>query len=79
MGRLSYKKAVAEKCKDCIYDDALEGGGGVNQQIATCTITDCALHPVRPINKHNTKLTKRILKVHGIKEEDLDDRARECL
>lgn len=42
----SYKKAVEDKCKSCIYDK--DGPGTWRQQVETCTCPECPLYPVRP-------------------------------
>ncbi len=42
----SLRKAVDLKCKDCSYDP-LEPGRW-RQQVEACTVTDCALWPLRP-------------------------------
>ncbi len=47
---MSLRKAINEKCKECIYDP-LSGLGNWRQQVMGCTMIDCALHPVRPISK----------------------------
>ena len=46
----SLRKAINEKCKDCIYDP-LSGLGTWRQQVECCTSHDCPLYPVRPISK----------------------------
>ncbi len=46
---MSLRKAINEKCKDCIYDP-LSGLGNWRQQVAGCTSEDCSLWPVRPIS-----------------------------
>ena len=44
---MSLRAAVDAKCKDCIYDPR-SGGGTWREQVAQCTVTRCALWPVRP-------------------------------
>ena len=44
----SYKNAVKNKCRECIYDPS-GGRGGVLQQIAACSSRDCPLFNVRPL------------------------------
>ncbi len=46
MAKKSYKKAVEEKCKDCIYDP--NAPGAWRQQVDACTCEECPLYPVRP-------------------------------
>ena len=43
----SYKKAVVEKCKECIYDP-LGSNGTWRKQVDNCTSYSCPLYPVRP-------------------------------
>jgi hypothetical protein len=44
---MSMRRAINEKCKDCIYDP-LCGGGNWRQQVEACTIKSCSLWPYRP-------------------------------
>ena len=44
----SFKLAIAQKCKDCIYDPLDKGTW--RQQVEACTSTDCALYQLRPIS-----------------------------
>lgn len=55
---MSLRKAINDKCKDCIYDD-LSGLGNWRQQVSLCTSTDCALYPVRPLSKPKPKKEKK--------------------
>lgn len=43
---MSLRKAINEKCKDCVYDPTEKGGW--RQQVKQCTCTDCPLYLVRP-------------------------------
>ena len=43
----SLRKAINDKCTDCIYDP-LAGGTRI-RQIAACSCPDCPLYPVRPM------------------------------
>ena len=52
MARRNLAKAVAGKCRECIYDP--ENLGTANQQIMACTSFTCPLWPVRPVNKDTT-------------------------
>lgn len=47
--RPSMRKAINDKCKDCIYDEY--GQGNWRQQVTACTSTDCALFLLRPLSK----------------------------
>ena len=40
-------KAIAAKCKECIYDELDQGTW--RQQVKACDIESCALHPYRPM------------------------------
>ncbi len=42
---MSMRKAIDEKCKDCIYDPEVEGGW--KQQVWACELQACALWPHR--------------------------------
>jgi hypothetical protein len=53
---MSMRKAINEKCKDCIYDPK-SGGGTWRQQVEACTITTCSLWPMRPKAKPNRAIT----------------------
>lgn len=48
--RPSRSKAIADKCKSCIYDPIARGAW--REQVADCVSADCALHPVRPVPRH---------------------------
>jgi len=45
---MSLRKAINNKCKECIYDE--KGGGTWRQQVEACTATKCPLYPVRPVS-----------------------------
>ena len=45
---MSMRKAINEKCRDCIYDSL--AGGTWRQQTEACTCTDCSLFPYRPVS-----------------------------
>jgi hypothetical protein len=44
--KLSYRKLIDLKCKDCIYDPQC-GGGTWREQIAQCSSVSCPLWPIR--------------------------------
>lgn len=44
--RPSLRRAINDKCRDCIYDPL--AGGAWRQQVESCTCTDCPLYQVRP-------------------------------
>ena len=43
----SLRACINQHCKDCIYDKT--NGGTWRQQVEDCTVTKCALYPVRPV------------------------------
>ena len=78
----SLRKAINNMCKDCSYDKYDKGTW--RQQIAACTISECPLHEVRPVDEkyngtHTTHLTIELLNHWQIKPEELDERARSIL
>lgn len=46
--RLSLRKAIDLKCKECIYDP-IGGTGTWRQQVGACSSPKCPLFPVRPL------------------------------
>ena len=44
---VSWRSAVNEKCKDCIYDEY--GEGTWKAQVEACSMPDCALYAIRPV------------------------------
>lgn len=46
---LSRAKAVNQHCKDCSYDPL--NGGTWRQQVEACSVTKCALYPIRPTSR----------------------------
>lgn len=53
------RKAIAGKCKDCIYDNSEPGTW--RQQVTACTIKDCPLWAVRP---------KATVRIKEVKQDD---------
>jgi hypothetical protein len=49
----SMRRAINEKCKDCIFDPAEPGNW--RQQVTGCTSEDCALFPLRPMSESGAK------------------------
>jgi hypothetical protein len=47
--RPSMRKAINDKCKECIYD-VVSGPGTWRQQVEACTSRSCPLYAVRPIS-----------------------------
>ena len=48
--RPSMRRAINEKCRECIYDP-IGSPGNWRQQVQACTVTGCPLWPLRPISK----------------------------
>lgn len=46
---MSLRKAINDKCRDCIYDPQ-SGLGNWRQQVTLCTIKACPLWMVRPLS-----------------------------
>lgn len=47
---MSLRKAINDKCKECIYDDS-PGNGNWRQQVQGCTSPKCPLFAHRPVSK----------------------------
>ena len=43
---MSLRKAINDMCRTCIYDEYAPGRW--IEQVSACTVTKCALYPVRP-------------------------------
>ena len=56
----SLRKAINEKCRDCIYDNLAEGTW--LKQVELCTCTDCPLYPVRPMPRDSKPKTDNKLR-----------------
>lgn len=56
----SMRKAINEKCKDCIYDDQVSGTW--RAQVEACDIMGCPLWNVRP---RTTATAAKEAKQHG--------------
>lgn len=46
----SLRKAINDKCKECIYDPGVPGNGTWRKQVDNCTATNCPLYIVRPVS-----------------------------
>ena len=73
--RHSLRAAINAKCHHCTVDPLDVGTAA--QQIACCTISDCPLHPVRPVT--TTTSPQRLLAVWGISSDDLCERASQLV
>jgi hypothetical protein len=56
MAAPSLRKAINNKCKDCIYDPSATGCGSWLQQITDCTDKTCSLWKVRPTMRTKEKV-----------------------
>lgn len=55
---MSMRKAINDKCRECIYDPA--GGVGTwRQQVENCIADTCPLYPYRPLSKKAKSGEKR--------------------
>ena len=63
----SLRKAVNEKCRDCIYDDL--AAGTWRQQVHLCSSYSCPLWPHRP--KSASPIPASVLEYYGVPEDDL--------
>ena len=52
---MSLRKAINNKCKDCIVDKYSPGNW--KQQVSACMVVDCPLFPVRPRSEGDSILT----------------------
>lgn len=48
--KMTRSKAIAAKCRDCIYDPKAVGLGTWRQQTEACTSRSCALWAFRPLS-----------------------------
>ena len=55
---MSLRKAINDKCKECIYDPYAKGLGSWRQQVKDCTSPDCPLFRVRPLPEKGVASTK---------------------
>jgi len=66
---MNLRKAINEKCKDCIYDDL--AAGTWLQQVTLCPANDCPLFDVRPQSK--SLIPENVSSYYGIKPGTLKD------
>jgi hypothetical protein len=57
--KTSPKRAIANHCKDCIYDAHCSGNW--REQVEACVITTCDLHDHRPLTAKTTALLRENL------------------
>jgi len=51
---MSMRKAVNDKCKECIYDP--KAGGTWKSQTESCPSTTCPIHPYRPVTAETARI-----------------------
>ena len=56
----SYRKAVNNMCRQCIYDPAQKGAW--MEQVTECTDIGCSLYDVRPITTSGRVDVKHVVK-----------------
>lgn len=66
----SLKQAIADKCKDCIYDPL--AGGTWREQTESCRSIHCALWPVRPITVATLNANRKKSNVEAGTSVDID-------
>jgi len=54
---MSFRKAINDKCKDCIFDPSNELGTW-RQQVYLCTISSCPLWAFRPHPRTQNAITQ---------------------
>lgn len=47
--KIGLRQAINDHCKNCVYDPV--AAGTWRAQVTLCSVTSCALHPVRPTTK----------------------------
>ena len=55
--KTSPRRAIANHCKDCIYDPHCTGNW--KQQVEACTITQCGLYEHRPLTAKTTTFQRQ--------------------
>ena len=65
--RPSPRKCINQNCKICIYDP--KAAGTWRQQVTLCTVTNCALYPVRPVTK--APIPESVLNYYGVTEAEI--------
>ena len=65
--RLSLRKCINDNCKSCIYDSA--AAGTWLQQVTLCSVTSCALYPVRPVTK--APIPECVLQYYGVTDSEI--------
>jgi hypothetical protein len=56
---MSLRKAINDKCIECIYDP-IGGPGTWRQQVEACTSKCCPLFPVRPLSIDSTRRREKV-------------------
>src|SRR5277367_5495873 len=66
--QMSLRRAINDKCKDCIYDPQ-SGGGTWREQVAQCSCISCPLWPVRPFPQSSSPYANEPRKVEDVTPE----------
>jgi hypothetical protein len=64
----SLRKAINDKCQDCIYDE--EAAGNWRVQVSLCSCKSCPLWGVRP--KTTSAIPQSVLSYYGIKRDEFE-------
>jgi hypothetical protein len=64
--RPSLRKCIDAHCNTCIYDP--QAAGTWRQQVTLCSVTGCALYPVRPITK--APIPEAVFEYYGVNSEE---------
>jgi hypothetical protein len=59
---MSLRKAIDDKCRDCIYDPL--AAGTWRQQVTLCSVKLCPLYEVRP--KTGSPIPESVLSYYGV-------------
>ena len=62
----SLRKCIDENCRNCIYDEQAKGTW--RQQVTLCSVTSCAIYPVRPVTK--SPIPQSVLKYYSVPEAE---------
>lgn len=69
-----YRRAVAEKCKGCIYDSYQPGNW--REQVACCASPNCPLFAIRPVPRKCMAGGEHDLAAIAELRADMDERQR---
>lgn len=72
---MSMKKAIIEKCYDCIYDPLVSGTK--NQQVENCPCDDCSLYEYRPVTQ-KLKDARKAARINAMSDDELFAYEKRC-